>query len=119
MDNLDSRLRLLIDELARIDSMSRWRVLATANTEREGFEPSVQFPIRILSKDVPSATRPSLHTKLSVASGLFLLLGGPRAEREGFEPPVSYPTTVFKTAALNHSAISPKSISFPIGERVL
>ena len=30
------------------------------------------------------------------------------AEREGFEPPVSCPTTVFKTAALNHSAISPK-----------
>ena len=29
------------------------------------------------------------------------------AEREGFEPPVSYPTTVFKTAALSHSAISP------------
>jgi hypothetical protein len=29
------------------------------------------------------------------------------AEREGFEPPVVLPTTVFKTAALNRSAISP------------
>ena len=30
------------------------------------------------------------------------------AEGEGFEPPVSKkPTTVFKTAALNHSAIPP------------
>ena len=29
------------------------------------------------------------------------------AEREGFEPPVGCPTTVFKTAALSHSAISP------------
>jgi hypothetical protein len=29
------------------------------------------------------------------------------AEREGFEPPVPYGTTVFKTAAFNHSATSP------------
>ena len=30
------------------------------------------------------------------------------AEREGFEPPVPLSTTVFKTAAIDHSAISPK-----------
>ena len=30
------------------------------------------------------------------------------AEREGFEPSVSCPTAVFKTAALNHSTISPR-----------
>ncbi len=29
------------------------------------------------------------------------------AEREGFEPPVPCSTTVFKTAAFDHSAISP------------
>ena len=29
------------------------------------------------------------------------------AEREGFEPPVPRGTTVFKTAAFDHSAISP------------
>ena len=29
------------------------------------------------------------------------------AEREGFEPPVPLSTTVFKTAAFDHSAISP------------
>ena len=29
------------------------------------------------------------------------------AEREGFEPPDGCPSTVFKTAALNHSATSP------------
>lgn len=29
------------------------------------------------------------------------------AEREGFEPPVPCGTTVFKTAAIDHSAISP------------
>ena len=33
------------------------------------------------------------------------------AEREGFEPPVGCPTTVFKTAALSHSAISPRTFS--------
>ena len=30
------------------------------------------------------------------------------AEREGFEPPVPLGTTVFKTAAFDHSAISPE-----------
>ena len=34
---------------------------------------------------------------------IFVLL----AEREGFEPPVPRSTTVFKTAAIDHSAISP------------
>ena len=29
------------------------------------------------------------------------------AEKEGFEPPVPRGTTVFKTAAIDHSAISP------------
>ena len=29
------------------------------------------------------------------------------AEREGFEPPVPLSTTVFKTAAIDHSAIFP------------
>jgi|GEM_PF-1746443 hypothetical protein len=29
------------------------------------------------------------------------------AEREGFEPPVPCGTAVFKTAAIDHSAISP------------
>ena len=31
------------------------------------------------------------------------------AEREGFEPPVPHGTTVFKTAAFDHSAISPSA----------
>ena len=30
------------------------------------------------------------------------------AEREGFEPPDGYPSTVFKTAAFDHSATSPR-----------
>ena len=29
--------------------------------EREGFEPSKQFPVYTLSKRAPSATRPPLH----------------------------------------------------------
>ena len=35
------------------------------------------------------------------------------AEREGFEPPEVLPSTVFKTAAIDHSAISPKKF-FPL-----
>ncbi len=31
------------------------------------------------------------------------------AEREGFEPPEVLPSTVFKTAAIDHSAISPEN----------
>ncbi len=31
------------------------------------------------------------------------------AEKEGFEPPVRCRTTVFKTAAFDHSAISPNT----------
>ncbi len=34
------------------------------------------------------------------------------AEREGFEPPVPRGTTVFKTAAFDHSAISPGAYLF-------
>ena len=71
--------------------------------EREGFEPSDQLPSRILSKDVHSATLPSLRLNKANRSSMLM------AEREGFEPPVSYPTTVFKTAAFNHSAISPNT----------
>ena len=33
------------------------------------------------------------------------------AEREGFEPPEPRSSTVFKTAAIDHSAISPKSLT--------
>ena len=33
------------------------------------------------------------------------------AERQGFEPPVPRSTTVFKTAAIDHSAISPNLLS--------
>ena len=38
------------------------------------------------------------------------------AEREGFEPPEPRSSTVFKTAAIDHSAISPckrKFVNFP------
>ncbi len=36
------------------------------------------------------------------------------AEREGFEPPDGCPSTVFKTAAFDHSAISPYFIKLLI-----
>ena len=46
----------------------------------------------------------------------------PLAEREGFEPPEPLSSTVFKTAAIDHSAISPsvKHNHFPkSGAKVL
>ncbi|MFM1931282.1 MAG: hypothetical protein RL226_585 [Bacteroidota bacterium] len=55
------------------------------------------FPI----SEVLSELRPSEIEKAPVW-GFFL------AEREGFEPPVPRGTTVFKTAAIDHSAISPR-----------
>src|SRR6185312_14986767 len=33
----------------------------TGLAEREGFEPSIRFPVYTLSKRAPSATRPPLH----------------------------------------------------------
>src|SRR5207244_2192201 len=37
-----------------------------------------------------------------------ILACGELAERVGFEPTVGFPTAVFKTAAIDHSATSPK-----------
>ena len=47
-----------------------------------------------------------------VSGGIFLVSGGNQltkisAEREGFEPPLVLPKPVFKTGAINRSAISP------------
>lgn len=39
--------------------------------------------------------------------GLLVAYDAPLAEKEGFEPPEVLPSTVFKTAAIDHSAISP------------
>ena len=43
--------------------------------EREGFEPSVEFPLRRFSKPVPSATRPPLQQVLRFVFGLGKLAG--------------------------------------------
>ncbi len=42
-----------------------------------------------------------------MSSGFLLKFGTYPAEKEGFEPPEVLPSTVFKTAAIDHSAISP------------
>ena len=41
-------------------------------------------------------------------TGIFFILQFFPAERQGFEPRVPRSTTVFKTAAIDHSATSPK-----------
>ena len=56
-----------------------------------------------------------LYTKkveIDISTHFLLSLGfpsSPLAEREGFEPPEPLSSTVFKTAAIDHSAISPSS----------
>ena len=37
-----------------------------------------------------------------------------KAEREGFEPPEARTSTVFKTAAIDHSATSPVCLPYPL-----
>ena len=39
-----------------------------------------------------------------------VVFGDYSAEEEGFEPPEVLPSTVFKTAAIDHSAIPPKRV---------
>lgn len=64
------------------------------HSETQGFEPWVQVtPYDSLAN---CSFRPLRH--ISIRSD---------PEKVGFEPTVSFPTTVFKTAALNHSATSP------------
>ena len=64
--------------------------------EEEGFEPSVQLPIRHISNVLVSAAHPLLRSKTAW-----------RRERDS--NPRSSRLTVFKTAGLNHSPIPPKA----------
>ena len=59
-------------------------------------------------------TRPDYATSPQCAR----LQAGLLAEGEGFEPPVTFATTVFKTAAINRSAIPPRRALIPLHERV-
>jgi hypothetical protein len=42
-----------------------WSVLRMELAEREGFEPSVEFPLHTLSKRAPSTTRTSLRFRIN------------------------------------------------------
>ena len=89
---------------------------------REGFEPSVEAlqPRQALSRRPRSATPAPPLTGTTwprwVLSRPSSLRSGRQAEGEGFEPPVGCPTAVFKTAALDHSAIPPGT-SAPLPSR--
>src|SRR5512141_2736973 len=52
--------------------------------ERPGFEPGVELPPQLLSRQLPSAARPPLRTTALYAIHNFFEF---MAEREGFEPP--------------------------------
>ena len=62
--------------------------------------------MRITLKTIGGLTKPFIppYKKKNPTNFLIEFL----AEREGFEPPVPLSTSVFKTDAIDHSAISPK-----------
>ena len=67
--------------------------------EREGFEPSMELsPHTRLAGERLQPARPSLRISYE-----FKMV----AEGVGFEPTEVLPSTVFKTAAFDHSAIPP------------
>jgi hypothetical protein len=45
--------------------------------------------------------------KRKTPKAIIIITLGVLAEKEGFEPPEAFTSTVFKTAAIDHSAISP------------
>jgi hypothetical protein len=84
--------------------------------EREGFEPSVHF--WAYTHLAGEHLQPLGHLSIRI---IYIVLGF-LAEGVGFEPTVPFDTAVFKTAALNHSAIPPGNIFCTIeirsGQRV-
>src|SRR5947207_13117890 len=80
--------------------------------EREGFEPSIQFPVCRLSKAVPSASRPPLPIEdafvlFAHVTIRFSTFQGARQRRRRDSNPRDFHPAVFKTAALNRSATPP------------
>ena len=82
-------------------------------TEQGGFEPPVPGWVQLLSREPDSATLAPLQS-ITCLSYRFYMYTYQRnvpscyiTEQGGFEPPVPRGTTVFKTAALNHSATAP------------
>jgi hypothetical protein len=84
--------------------------------EREGFEPSMELsPHTRLAGERLKPSRPSLRGFLCHALHKFFFL----AEGVGFEPTVPVGTTVFKTAAFNHSAIPPRVLIYEYNKACL
>ena len=88
------------------------------NAERKGFEPLERKAFNGF-RDRPD--RPLRHLSFAaLKAGSFMIKATSRrlAETEGFEPPKPFGLTVFKTAAIDHSAISPlqKYNNFPLVE---
>ena len=74
--------------------------------EREGFEPSVELsPHTRLAGERLQPARPSLQKFFQ--NFYIKLLRNFMAEGVGFEPTEALTSTVFKTAAFDHSAIPP------------
>ncbi len=100
---------LLANNLPIFDPFCLW-----VSAERAGFEPAKPFrglhafQACLFNHSSISPFRLIMYIKKQPASikrkKQLLLLS---AEKEGFEPPEPLSSTVFKTAAIDHSAISP------------
>ena len=78
---------------------------------RAGFEPAVEFITRQpLSRRSHSTTLAPPRVQMDIKIS---------AEGEGFEPTVGCPTPVFKTGALNHSAILPGGNRFSLRSKIV
>jgi hypothetical protein len=79
--------------------------------ERQGFEPWDPARGQRFSRPPRSTTLASLLSMIFYSKEQSPTLCGrlTKAEREGFEPPEACTSTVFKTAAIDHSAISPRA----------
>ena len=67
--------------------------------------PSLEWLSRWQNDKAPVS--PGLYGSLRYAANTLIYKADLVAEREGFEPPDRYRSTVFKTAAFDHSATSP------------
>ena len=64
-----------------------------------------EYPYTLSKTKIPSFTLSGCKARYLLC---ILLIFSNYAERQGFEPRVPLSTTVFKTAAIDHSATSPK-----------
>ena len=86
---------------------STFSVLFFVKKDKQKINGSYPIFVRITVDGVASRFNSKLDVQPKVWDGKAGKAAGRSAEKEGFEPPEPLSSTVFKTAAIDHSAISP------------